>query len=116
MPTDLKVLSEKGIDMVQWDTTEDEEWYFETEKKTLPGWGQKDNFISARRQNFALYEADRLADDIQPLADDVRALKLELASMKTQVQSANNGAADIFKPSLVWGLGALVGTMLLGFY
>ena len=99
--------------MLEIDAPASDEWIFE--KETMPGWGQGDNVISSRRQNFGLYEADRLADDVKPLIEDLRQMKLELASMKTAGVYASSGDAIFKSIGLVWGLGAFVGTMILGF-
>lgn len=106
VPDKVKGISMAGIEALDWDATDEQEWMFE--KETTPGWGQGDLVISKKRQNFALYEADRLADDIAPLMADVRKLKLELAQAKAS--GLSSGAAGV---SLVWGLGALVGTSVL---
>ena len=99
--------------MVDADATAEDEWIFE--KETMPGLGQGDNVISSRRQNFGLYEADRLADDIVPLAEDVRQLKIELASMKTRVLTSGAAGDNMFKSGFVLGLGAIVGAIMLAF-
>jgi len=111
VPTKLREISLAGIDMVDPDADASNAWVFE--KDTMPGWGQGDNMISKRRKNFGLYEADRLADDVQPLVEDIRELKLELASMKSQVSLSS--AANVFEPGFMLGLGALVGTLVLSF-
>lgn len=88
------------------------EWTFE--KSTMPGHGQGDYVISKKRQNFGLYEADKISDDMEPLVADVRALKLELAAMKSQgVMSSGATAGAMFKP-VVLGISALVGTLMIG--
>ncbi|KAL7529171.1 hypothetical protein ACHAXR_004982 [Thalassiosira sp. AJA248-18] len=111
VPPVVRDISLAGLDMLQLEAGDEYNWIFE--KSTMPGYGQGDYVISQKRKNFVLYEADSLADDLDPVIKDVRALKLELASMKSQ-GIMSSGAADIFKP-LVLGLGALVGTVMIGF-
>lgn len=106
VPEKVKLISMAGIEALDWDATEEQEWMFE--KETSPGWGQGDLVISKKRQSFGLYEADRLADDIGPMMEDVRKLKLELA--QTKVSGLSSGAVGV---SLVWGFGASVGTTVL---
>ena len=102
MTSELRDLSLAGLDMLELDASESDEWVFE--KDTLPGLGQGDRVISTRRQNFALYEADRIADEVEPMIEDIRMLKLELASLKAQGMSASNDA----------GVGMNGGGMVLG--
>lgn len=105
VPKEVRDISLAGLDML--DMGGGKEWTFE--KDTMPGLGQDDYVISQKRKSFTLYEADRLADDITPMAEDIRQLKLELASMKSQ-RTLNAGGVK--SASLVWGLGALVGTLI----
>lgn len=114
VPPVVKDVSLAGLDMVKMQEGDAEyEWTFET--STMPGHGQGDYVISKKRQNFGLYEADRLADDLDPLAADVRALKLELAALKSGQGSTMSGATAgaMFKP-VVLGISALVGTLMIG--
>lgn len=111
VPPKVRELSLQGLDMIEVNVPESDEWIFE--KETMPGWGQGDHVISSRRQNFGLYEADRLADDVAPLIEELRDLKLEMASMKAQGVYASS-AADVFKGvGLICSL--VLGTMVLGF-
>lgn len=106
--TELRELSLKGIEMLEVDAPASDEWIFE--KSTMPGWGQGDKVISSRRKNFGLYEADRLADDVEPLIDELRQLKLEVAALKAQ--SPSSGAAGA--AYLAGALGVAAGAVLLG--
>ncbi len=108
VPTELRELSLKGIEMLEVDAPASDEWIFE--KDTMAGWGQGDHVISSRRKNFGLYEADRLADDVAPLIEEVRQLKLELASVKQQ----SSGASVVGLVSALGGV--VVGTVMLGLY
>ena len=111
VPPSVRDMALAGIDTLQVDATPEQEWMFE--KETDPGHGQGDFVISSRRQNFGLYEADNLYDDVVPLKDELRTLKLEVANMKAQTLYAQNGSAGALKP-VVWVLGAVVGTVMLG--
>ncbi len=108
-PLELKQLSIVGLEMLQLDASASDDWSFE--KDTMPGFGQGDYVISSRRQNFALYEADRLADDLAPLIEEVRQLKVEIASLKATAASSASGIAlgGSAAASLVMGLVVLVG-------
>lgn len=94
---------------MNWDATEDQEWTFE--KKTSPGWGQGDYVISKKRKSFGLYEADRLADDMQPLMEDLADLKAEMAVLKGIGLSSGSAVVN-----MAWGVGALVGAVMLSLY
>ena len=107
VPDVVKNLALEGIAMV--DTGDAPEWTFE--KETMPGIGMGDTVISRRRQNFALYEADNLYDDVEPLKEDLRALKLELASMKAQ-SLGSSGAAGLLTSGVAVGLGAVAAVVL----
>ncbi len=78
-----------GLEMLQLDASASDDWSFE--KDTMPGFGQGDYVISSRRQNFALYEADRLADDLAPLIEEVRQLKVEIATLKATAANSASG-------------------------
>lgn len=113
VPDELRDMSLVGLQMLNVgdDATE---WTFE--KDTMPGIGQGDYIISSRRQNFGLYEADRLADDLAPLIEEVRSLKLELATMKASTTSS--GAASLtFRDgpvgALALGLIVLVSSLMI---
>ncbi|KAL3822465.1 hypothetical protein ACHAXA_006893 [Cyclostephanos tholiformis] len=107
-PLALKQLSIVGLEMLELDASASDDWSFE--KDTMPGVGQGDYVISSRRQNFGLYEADRLADDLAPLIEEVRQLKLELASLKASAYSASGIAVGgSAAASLVIGLVVLAG-------
>lgn len=112
--SELRDLSLAGLDMLELDASASNEWTFE--KDTLPGLGQGDRVISTRRQSFALYEADRIADEVDPMIEDIRMLKLELASLKAQRMTASNGARDgmggFAMKGMVVGIGFLLGAML----
>ena len=116
---ELRNLSLAGLEMLEVDADPGDEWIFE--KDAIAGLGQGDRVISSRRQSFALYEADHIADEVEPMIEDIRQLKLELASLKTQgmYYATNGGAAaglvakGMFATTL--GFGALVGTLMLGF-
>lgn len=118
----MRELSLAGLDMLKLDASESENWIFE--KDTMPGLGQGDRVISTRRQSFALYEADHIADEVEPMIEDIRMLKLELASLKSQGMQ-NNGASGglgggvvakgMVGSTAVVYVGVLVGTILLCF-
>jgi len=117
VPDDLRDLSLNGLEMIQMDDENNaHEFSFET-VDTLPGTGQGDYVISARRENFALYESDRLADDVQEMKETINLLQLELAAMRASVaESGSSGAMGMMKTSgTVVGLGAIVAVLLLGF-
>ena len=109
--SELRELSLAGLDMLELDASESDNWVFE--KDTLPGLGQGDRVISTRRQSFALYEADHIADEVDPMIEDIRMLKLELASLKAQGMQASNGC--IVAKDMVLAVGALAGAFLLSF-
>jgi hypothetical protein len=109
--SELRDLSLAGLDMLELDASESDNWVFE--KDTLPGLGQGDRVISTRRQSFALYEADHIADEVDPMIEDIRMLKLELASLKAQGMQASNGC--IVAKDMVLAVGALAGAFLLSF-
>lgn len=111
MTSELRELSLAGLDMLELDASESDNWVFE--KDTLPGLGQGDRVISTRRQSFALYEADHIADEVDPMIEDIRMLKLELASLKAQGMQASNGC--IVAKDMVLAVGALAGAFLLSF-
>jgi hypothetical protein len=114
VPDKLRELSLVGLDMLELDASASDEWTFE--RDTVPGAGQGDRVISGRRQGFALYEADRLADDLAPLIEDLRQLKLEVASLKAaSVALSSAGAVAPGKTAasaLVAGLLVLAGTAI----
>lgn len=99
--------------MLQLDASASDDWSFE--KDTMPGFGQGDYVISSRRQNFGLYEADRLADDLAPLIEEVRQLKVELASLKPTTANSASGMAPgkSAAAALVTGLVVLVGMAII---
>lgn len=111
MTSELRDLSLAGLDMLKLDASESDMWVFE--KDTLPGLGQGDRVISTRRQSFALYEADHIADEVDPMIEDIRMLKLELASLKAQGMQASNGC--IVAKDMALAVGALAGAFLLSF-
>ncbi len=112
-PLELKQLSIVGLEMLQLDASASDDWSFE--KDTMPGFGQGDYVISSRRQNFGLYEADRLADDLAPLIEEVRQLKVELASLKPTTANSASGMAPgkSAAAALVTGLVVLVGMAII---
>jgi len=109
VPAEVKDISMAGIAELNWDATEDQEWTFE--KKTSPGWGQGDYVISKKRKSFGLYEADRLADDMQPLMEDLADLKAEMAVLKGIGLSSGSAVVN-----MAWGVGALIGAVMLSLY
>jgi len=111
VPSEVRALSMKGIADLSWNATVEQEWTFE--KDTEPGLGQGDLVISQKRKSFELYEADRLADDVSPMMEEIQNLKLEMARMKSQRATLLSGAKGL---SIGWGLGIMLGTMVLGFY
>jgi len=112
VPFALKELALRGLDMVEADAPASDEWTWE--KKTNPGHGNGDRVISAKRGNFVLYEADRIADNIVPLAEELRQLKLEMASMQLQRATLSSGASA---KDAILGLGAILGgAMMLGLF
>lgn len=117
MTDELRNLSLAGLEMLEVDADPGDEWIFE--KDAIAGLGQGDRVISSRRQSFALYEADHIADEVEPMIEDIRQLKLELASLKAQgIYATNGGAAGLVTKGLfatTLGFGALVGTLMLGF-
>lgn len=113
VPTELRELSLVGLDMLELDASVSDEWTFE--KDTIPGSGQGDRVISSRRQNFGLYEADRLADDLAPLIEEVRQLKLEVASLQAASALSSSGVAtggNRAAAALVAGIVVLAGTAI----
>ena len=119
--SELRELSLAGLDMLNLDASESENWIFE--KDTMPGLGQGDRVISTRRQSFALYEADHIADEVEPMIEDIRMLKLELASLKSQSMQNNGAGGGVGGGVIAKGMvgtavvyvGALMGTILLYF-
>ena len=108
VPTELRELSLVGLDMLELDASVSDEWTFE--KDTIPGSGQGDRVISSRRQNFGLYEADRLADDLAPLIEEVRQLRLEVASLQAASALSSSGVAN--RAAAALGLVVLAGTAI----
>ncbi len=116
VPDELRDLSLSGLDMIEMDDENNaHEFTFET-VDTLPGTGQGDYVISARRENFALYESDRLADDVEEMKETINLLQLELAAMRASVaESGSSGAMSMTKTSgSILGLGLIIAAFLVG--
>lgn len=86
VPQTIRVMSLKGLEMIDVSDVDGStvEWTFE--KSTEPGGGQGEFVISSRRETHKAYEINRLSGEVTTLTEDVNRLNQELEIMRQQLQ------------------------------